>query len=351
MGPCLLLACGDVMTANDSGAPKLSVVVPVHNEAESIPKLMDELKSVAADKLKYEGPTDWEVVFVDDGSTDDTAAVLQKLFDENPNVGVIRFRGNQGKSAALAAGFREAAGDAVVTMDGDLQDDPAEIPSLLAKLDEGYDLVSGWKRKRHDPPGKVIPSRIFNWMVRVLAGLKLHDINCGLKAYRQQVLREVVPYGQMHRFLPVLAQWRGFRVAEVVVNHRPRLYGRTKFGASRFLAGFFDLLTVVLLGRYRRTPMHLFGLTGAVLLVLGMAINVYLTIGWFQGIWIGRRPLLQLGVLLTILGIQFLSMGLLGEMISQSLAPKEHDYPIAQRLTKRRAQARSSKLETRNPPD
>ncbi len=342
---------GEVMSTNDSGTLKLSAVVPVYNEAESIPKLMEELRSVAADKLEYDGPAEWEVIFVDDGSTDDTPAVLQKLFDDNKNLVVIVFRGNQGKSAALAAGFREACGDVVVTMDGDLQDDPDEIPALVAKLDEGYDLVSGWKRKRHDPPGKVVPSRIFNWMVRALTGLKLHDINCGLKAYRQQVLREVVPYGQMHRFLPVLAQWRGFRVAEVVVNHRPRLYGRTKFGPARFFAGFFDLLTVVLLGRYRRTPMHLFGLAGGALFLVGMAINIYLTVGWFQGIWIGRRPLLQLGVLLTILGIQFLSMGLLGEMISQSLAPKQHDYPIARRLSKRRAQARNSKLETRNPPD
>lgn len=322
---------------NESPALKLSVVIPVYNEAESLPEVMDELKSVAVTRLGYGSPTDWEVIFVDDGSTDDTPAVLQKLFEENPNVAVIAFRGNQGKSAALAAGFREAGGDVVVTMDGDLQDDPNAIPSLLAKLEEGYDLVSGWKRKRHDPPGKVIPSRIFNWMVRGLTGLRLHDINCGLKVYRQEVLQEVVPYGQMHRFLPVLAQWRGFRVAEVVVNHRPRVYGRTKFGATRFFAGFFDLLTVVLLGRYRRTPMHLFGLAGALLFVVGMAINAYLAIGWFQGVWIGRRPLLQLGVLLTILGIQFLSMGLLGEMISQSLAPKQHDYPIARRLSHRRA--------------
>jgi glycosyltransferase involved in cell wall biosynthesis len=318
------------------GAPRLSVVVPVYNEAESLPRLVDEVASVAAEKLGYREREEWEIVFVDDGSTDGTSGVLKELFDSNPNVEVISFRGNQGKSAALAAGFHEATGDVVVTMDGDLQDDPAEIPSLMAKLDEGYDLVSGWKRKRHDPPGKVVPSRVFNWMVRVMTGLKLHDINCGLKAYRRHVLGEVVPYGQMHRFLPVLAQWRGFAVAEVVVNHRPRLYGRTKFGPARFVAGFFDLLTVVLLGRYRRTPMHLFGVAGALLFLAGMAINLYLTIGWFQGIWIGRRPLLQLGVLLTILGIQFLSMGLLGEMISQSLAPKQHDYPIARRLTHRR---------------
>jgi glycosyltransferase involved in cell wall biosynthesis len=313
---------------------RLSVVIPVLDEARSLPKLMEELSS-AAEKLGFNRREDWEVVFVDDGSTDDTPRILQVLFDQNQNVEVISFRGNQGKSAALAAGFREAAGDVVVTMDGDLQDDPHEIPSLIARLDEGHDLVSGWKRKRRDPLSKIIPSRVFNWMVKALTGLKLHDINCGLKAYRREVLQEIVPYGQMHRFLPVLAQWRGFKVAEVVVRHRRRLYGRTKFGAGRFLAGFFDLLTVVFLGRYRRAPMHLFGLAGVLLFMVGMVINLYLAVGWFQGIWIGRRPLLQLGILLTILGIQFLSMGLLGEMISQSLARRQEAYPIARRLTHR----------------
>ncbi len=313
---------------------RLSVVIPILDEAQSLPRLMEELRS-AAGKLGFGAGKDWEVVFVDDGSTDDTSSILRTLFDQNQNVEVISFRGNQGKSAALAAGFREATGDVVVTMDGDLQDDPQEIPSLIAKLNEGYDLVSGWKRRRRDPLSKIIPSRVFNWMVKALTGLKLHDINCGLKAYRCEVLQEIVPYGQMHRFLPVLAQWRGFRIAEVVVRHRRRLYGQTKYGAGRFLAGFFDLLTVVFLGRYRRTPMHLFGLAGVLLFVAGMIINLYLAVGWFQGIWIGRRPLLQLGVLLTILGIQFLSMGLLGEMISQSLARRQEAYPIARRLTHR----------------
>ena len=258
----------------------------------------------------------WEAVFVDDGSTDGSFAALTRLHAESDNVKVVRLRRNFGKAAALAAGFRHAAGDVVVTIDADLQDDPAEIPRLLAKLDEGFDLVSGWKTQRRDPLSRRIPSRIFNAVVGRVSGLRLHDLNCGLKAYRADVVHNLRIYGELHRFLPVLAHDRGYRVAELPVNHRPRQHGQSRYGVERYLRGFLDFMTVWFMGRYRHRPLHLFGGLGLLLGAIGTALLVYLTILKLSGEAIGHRPLLTLGVLLMVVGLQFFSLGLLSELIT-----------------------------------
>ncbi|MEJ7566996.1 MAG: glycosyltransferase family 2 protein [Gaiellaceae bacterium] len=289
----------------------ISVVVPVHNEERSVALLLDELGS-ALDGIGRP----WEAVFVDDGSTDGTFSALTRLHAASDNVRIVRLRRNFGKAAALQAGFEEARGDVIVTIDGDLQDDPAEIPRLLAKLDEGFDLVSGWKTKRRDPLSRRIPSRIFNAVSGRMSGLRLHDLNCGLKAYRAEVLRGLRLYGELHRFVPVLAHYRGFRVAEVPVNHRPREHGRSRYGMERYVRGFLDLLTVTFMGRYRHRPLHLFGSLGLVLSVLGGVVLAYLTVLKLGGHAIGHRPLLTLGVLLVVVGIQLLSLGLLSELIT-----------------------------------
>jgi dolichol-phosphate mannosyltransferase len=255
-------------------------------------------------------------VFVDDGSRDGTHAALARLHAVATNVRVVRLRRNAGKAAALDAGFREVEGDVVVTIDGDLQDDPAEIPRLLAKLDEGYDLVTGWKTHRSDRLTRRLLSRVFNGVTGRISGLRLHDMNCGLKAFRVEVARELDLYGELHRFIPVLAHDLGFRVTELAVNHRPREHGRSRYGMERYARGFLDLLTVTFMGRYRHRPLHLFGGLGLVLGTIGTAILVYLTIVKLTGEPIGRRPLLLLGVLLVVVGIQFLSLGLLSELVT-----------------------------------
>jgi len=289
----------------------ISVVVPVHDEERSVALLLDELASVL-DGLGRP----WEAVFVDDGSTDGTFGALTRLHDAHDNVRVVRLRRNFGKAAALQAGFEEARGDVVVTIDGDLQDDPAEIPRLLAKLDEGFDLVSGWKAKRRDPLSRRIPSRIFNRVTGRLSGLRLHDLNCGLKAYRAEVVKGLRIYGELHRFIPVLAHYRGFRVAELPVNHRPREHGRSRYGMERYLRGFLDLLTVTFMGRYRHRPLHLFGGLGLALGAIGTVVLAYLTVIKIGGEAIGHRPLLTLGVLLVVVGVQLLSLGLLSELLT-----------------------------------
>jgi glycosyltransferase involved in cell wall biosynthesis len=289
----------------------ISVVVPVHDEERSVALLYDELRS-ALDQLH----TPWEAIFVDDGSTDGTFSALTRLHDTADNVRVVRLRRNFGKAAALVAGFDQARGDIVVTIDGDLQDDPAEIPRLLAKLDEGFDLVSGWKTRRRDPLTRRILSRLFNSVTSRFSGVRLHDMNCGLKAYRAEVVHGLRLYGELHRFIPVLAHYRGFRIAELPVNHRPREHGRSRYGIERYLRGFLDLLTVSFIGRYRHRPLHLFGGLGLLLSLLGVAILVYLTIDKALGHAIGGRPLLTLGVLLVVVGMQFFSLGLISEMIT-----------------------------------
>jgi glycosyltransferase involved in cell wall biosynthesis len=292
-------------------APVISVVVPVYDEELTLAPLYDELEA-ALEPAGHE----WEVVFVDDGSSDGSFGALTRLHTAHENVRVIRLRRNFGKAAALAAGFAQARGDVVVTIDADLQDDPGEVPRLLAKLDEGFDLVTGWKTKRRDPWLRRALSRLFNAATSRVSGLRLHDLNCGLKAYRTEALNGLRIYGELHRFLPVLAHYRGFRVTELPVNHRPRAHGRSRYGPERYLRGFFDLLTVTFIGRYRYRPLHLFGGLGLVLSTVGFAVLVYLTVLKATGEAIGHRPLLLLGVLLVVVGLQFFSLGLLSEMVT-----------------------------------
>jgi len=289
----------------------ISVVVPVHDEERTVALLYDELAS-ALDPLRQE----WEAVFVDDGSRDGSFAALTRLHAQAPNVRVVRLRRNFGKAAALVAGFDQARGDTIVTMDADLQDDPAELPRLLAKLEEGFDLVTGWKTRRQDPWSRRVLSRVFNAVTSWMSGVLMHDMNSGLKAYRAEVAHGLRLYGELHRFIPVLAHHRGYRIAELPVNHRPREHGRSRYGLERYLRGFLDLLTVSFIGRYRQRPLHLFGGLGLVLGLLGTAILVYLTIVKVLGHAIGNRPLLSLGVLLVVVGMQFFSLGLISEMIT-----------------------------------
>ncbi len=289
----------------------ISVVVPVHDEERTVALLYDQLAS-ALDPLGQE----WEAVFVDDGSADGSFAALTRLHAQATNVRVVRLRRNFGKAAALVAGFDQARGETIVTMDADLQDDPAELPRLLAKLDEGFDLVSGWKTRRQDPWSRRVLSRIFNTVTSWMSGVRMHDMNCGLKAYRADVAHGLRLYGELHRFIPVLAHHRGYRIAELPVNHRPREHGRSRYGFERYLRGFLDLLTVSFIGRYRQRPLHLFGGLGLVLGLLGTATLVYLTIVKALGHAIGNRPLLTLGVLLVVVGMQFFSLGLISEMIT-----------------------------------
>jgi glycosyltransferase involved in cell wall biosynthesis len=292
----------------------ISIVIPLFNEVESLPELYQQIIDVVKEN-KYR----YEIIFVDDGSDDGSLDVIKKIKRGDRNVKFISFRRNYGKSAALAVGFEHASGDVIITMDADLQDDPREIPNLLKKLDEGFDLVSGWKKKRYDPITKTIPSRIFNFVVSTLTGIKIHDFNCGLKAYRKEVTQDIKVYGELHRYLPVLAHWAGYKIGEIVVQHHPRKYGKTKFGISRFIKGFLDLLTVMFTTRYFKRPLHLFGSIGIFIFVIGFGITFYLSLlKLIENITLSNRPLFILGVMLTIVGIQFISIGLLGEMITRA---------------------------------
>lgn len=303
----------------------ISVVVPLLNEEQSLRPLLEEVSAALEERDEP-----FEVVFVDDGSTDGSLSVLQQLHEESTNVVVVHLRRNFGKAAALQAGFLEAQGDVIVTIDADLQDDPAEIPQLLAKLDEGFDLVSGWKTRRNDPWARRVFSRMFNWAIRVVSGVRLHDVNCGLKAYRAEVLDGMRIYGELHRFIPVLAAYRGFRVAEIPVNHRARQHGRSRYGPERYLRGFFDLLSVTFMGRYRHRPLHLFGGVGLLMGAVGTIILVYLTVLKIWGQAIGHRPLLALGGLLVVVGIQLVSLGLLSEMVTSQHEERMDDRERAE---------------------
>jgi glycosyltransferase involved in cell wall biosynthesis len=293
--------------------PRLSFVVPFMNEEDTLRELSDRIDAAARECLKP-GQT-YELIFIDDGSRDGSVRVIEQLVQERANVTLLELQGNFGKSAALAAGFTAAKGEVVFTLDADLQDDPKEIPRFLEKIDEGYDLVSGYKAKRHDPITKVVPSRIFNGMVRRLTGIKLHDVNCGFKAYRAVVLTNLRLYGEMHRFVPVLAHWKRFRIAEIVVEHHARKFGYSKFGGGRFFRGLMDLLTVFFLLKYERRPAHFFGGVGAIVLFSGILVCGYLTILKILGNDIGHRPLLMLGVLMVVVGVQILGTGLIAELI------------------------------------
>ena len=308
---------------------KISIVIPVLNERENAKPLFDEI----IDVLQAIDTASYEVIFVDDGSTDGTFDVLTTLHELNPHIIVLQFRRNFGKSAALSAGFAEADGEVVFTMDGDLQDNPVEIPRFLAKLDEGYDLVSGWKYPRLDPLTKTFPSKLWNLLLRMTTGVNLHDFNCGFKAYRRDVVQDMQLYGELYRYIPVLADQKGYRVTEIQVAHRPRLHGTSKFGFKRFGRGFFDLLTILFLGTYSWRPLHLFGGIGGGVSVAGSLVLIYLTVLWLMGDRpIGNRPLLTLGVLLVTVGVQFLSIGLLAEMFALINAQNTQIYSVRRRL-------------------
>jgi glycosyltransferase involved in cell wall biosynthesis len=307
----------------------ISIVIPAYNEAESIDTLSRQVDSVLASLDR-----EYEIIFIDDGSIDHTFAELTHVVETKRSVKVIQLRRNFGKAAALTAGFREAKGEIIITMDADLQDDPREIPRFLAALNDGpYDLVSGWKFPRRDPLSKTLPSRLFNMVTALMTGVQLHDFNCGFKAYRRHVISEISIYGELYRYIPVLAHWRGFHIGEIKVHHHPRKFGQSKFGTLRFFRGFFDLLTVLFLTRYKHRPLHLFGGIGVLSFTIGTLISVYLTFLWFMGNRpIGSRPLLTLGVLLITVGIQFFSLGLLAEMLTNLLTVQQAEYSIRRKL-------------------
>lgn len=310
----------------------LSIVIPVMNEEQSVRPLYEKLSSQVEQLGKR-----YEVIFVDDGSKDGTFAELKRLHDEHPDiVRVIRFRRNFGKTPALVAGFSRCRGDVIFTMDGDLQDDPEEIPNFLAKLEEGYDLVSGWKFPRLDPISKTLPSKVFNGMVSGLTGVRLHDINNGFKAYRREMIEDphLKLYGEFHRFVPVMAQWRGYKVAEIKVRHHPRQFGVSKFGVRRFARGLIDLLNVLFLISFLRTPLRLFGPLGFWTLLAGILVDAFVVFRSYFVIHqpIHNQPLLFIGILLMIFGVQFILTGLQSEMIRHYAFQPGEEYSIKQEL-------------------
>ena len=307
---------------------ELSVILPVLDEVDSLDLLYRELTTV----LQSLGRP-YELIFVDDGSRDGSFTRIEKLHRSDDRVRAIQLRRNFGKAAALAVGFRAARGDILITLDADLQDDPAEIPRLLARLEEGQDLVSGWKRDRQDPRSRTWPSRLFNGVTGWLTGVRLHDFNSGFKAYRREVVEEIRLYGELHRFIPALAAWRGFRVDELPVHHRARRFGRSKFGSARFWRGCLDLVTVLFLTRYTRRPLHLFGGLGLAAWIVGFGANLYLTGLWLAGVRpIGTRPLLAFGVLSMLVGIQFFAVGLLSELVLSYQTKSADDVSVRCRL-------------------
>ncbi len=299
----------------------ISVVIPLFNEEESLPELEKAIESALKSSFSY------EIIFVDDGSTDKSWEVIEGLQKKGNHIKGISFRNNYGKSTALQAGFERAEGEFIVTMDADLQDDPNEVPEMVQMLKDGNDLVSGWKKERFDPISKTVPSKFFNYVTRKSAGIELHDFNCGLKAYKSELIKNIYLYGELHRYVPMLAKREGFnQITEKVVKHHPRKYGHTKFGLSRFINGFLDLITILFVQRYLQKPMHFFGSVGVVLLIAGGGINIYLAfMKLFFGTGINGRPLLFLGILLMVLGVQFFSTGLLGELINKNHV--EHQKP------------------------
>ena len=298
---------------------KISVVIPVYNEVDSVAQLYKELIKVLSSFDSY------QIVFVDDGSSDGSVSVIKNIVKNDINTKIIQFHRNYGKSAALGEGFKNADGEYIVTMDADLQDDPKEVPNLIAKLEEGFDLVSGWKKDRKDPLSKKIPSKFFNFITRLFTGVKIHDFNCGLKIYRQSVVKTLEIYGGRHRYIPALAGYKNFKVTEIIVNHRPRLYGETKYGGSRMFHGFFDLISIVFLSKYTQSPLYFFGKIGLYTFLSGVGIEIYIIYLKYalNEPFAKHMALLMLGVLIIVIGIQFFSIGLVGEMIANSNQYKE----------------------------
>ncbi len=308
----------------------VSVIVPLVDEEESLPELTAWIERVA-----NENNLSYEVILVDDGSTDNSWKVIEGLQQKNKNIKGIKFQRNYGKSAALNEGFRVAKGDVVITMDADLQDSPDEIPGLRNLIvEDGYDLVSGWKKVRHDPISKTIPSKFFNWITSRVSKIYLHDFNCGLKAYRNKVIKSIEVYGEMHRYIPVIAKWSGFKkIGEKVVEHRARKYGKTKFGLSRFVNGFLDLASITFVGKYGKRPMHFFGTWGTLFFLVGLAFSLFLIISKLinSQYAITSRPMFYLALTAMIIGTQLFVTGFLAELISRN-APNRNFYLIEKRL-------------------
>lgn len=305
---------------------QLSIVIPLLNEEESLPELEAWIRKVMDDhNFTY------EIIFVDDGSTDDSWKVIQNLVQQNNKVRAIKFRRNYGKSAALNTAFEAAKGDVVITMDADLQDSPDEIPELYRMIaEDGFDLVSGWKKKRHDPISKTIPSKFYNAVTRYISKIPLHDFNCGLKSYRKEVIKSIEVYGEMHRYIPLLAKWAGFKkIGEKVVEHRARKFGVSKFGLERFVTGFLDLMSIVFVGRFGKRPMHFFGFIGTLFFIIGFLILVYLSLAKliYAEYGIADRPLFYFGILTLILGAQLFLTGFLAELVARS-SPNRNNYVI-----------------------
>ena len=309
-------------------SPKLSLVIPGLNEAETLTELAQKIDSVLTSKFDY------EIIFVDDGSTDNSWEVICQLAAADPKIRGLQMRSNFGKAMALAAGFDVAKGDYLFMMDADLQDDPQDLPLFIEALDQGNDVVVGWKQNRQDPLNRLIFSKIFNGVVGKLTKVKLHDMNCGFKAYRREVIEIVPIYGDLFRFIPVLAAAEGFKIVEVPIRHHPRAVGTSRYGLERIFRGFFDLLSVVFITRYAKKPMHLFGLLGLICCALGVSTLAYLSYRWTLGYGIGSRPLLTLGTLLTIVGLQFVSLGFIGEFLTYQHQKGQYvqKYPIRRRI-------------------
>ncbi len=303
----------------------LTILIPVYNEADNISPLVAQLNPV----LRKLGMP-YEILFVEDGSTDNTYSAICRLRENDVHIRLVRHRRNFGKAAALSNGFAESRGSLIITMDGDLQDDPAEIPRFVARIGEGNDLVSGWKVRRKDPLAKTLPSKLFNALTRWVSGVKLHDFNCGFKAYRAAVVKNLPLFGEMHRYIPVIAARQGFKIAELPVHHRQRLHGKSKYGFSRLFKGAFDLMTIAFFTRYSERPLHLFGSAGAVLFGIGFLFGLYLTYLWFFEIIIWNRPLLILSVLFMLVGIQLFSTGIVCEMLVR-LERQKHDAGIKEK--------------------
>ena len=307
---------------------KLSVIIPVFNEVESIKELYDQLKK------GLEQYTPYEIIFVDDGSSDGSVETIKKLSKLDNSIIFIQFHRNYGKSVALSEGFKYANGNYVVTMDADLQDDPSEIKNLINKLEEGYDLVSGWKKDRKDPLSKRLPSKLFNFVTRIVTGVRIHDFNCGLKIYKKAVVKTLELYGGRHRYIPAMAGQKRFKVTEIIVNHRPRIYGETKYGGSRLFHGLFDLISILFLSKYTQSPMYFFGKIGLFTFLTGLGIEMYvLYLKYSLGDPFAKHmALLMLGILIIVIGIQFVSIGLVGEMIANSNQDKESRVKDSHRI-------------------